>query len=185
MDFKQLRAFLTVADTGNVTRAADLLNLVQPAVSRQIRLLEEDVGTELFERERHVSEPGHHGRQTVRRCPSARCQMARTSSCRRGWFRSSASRCPPGRASRTRTARTRWRCPAASGCVPRPPRHMRTRAPADAGAPPPRSRRGKGYGPALRRGPSMLRSSGDHLSVQGSSCHSFLKPSSSSFSSLA
>lgn len=53
MDFKQLRAFLTVSDTGNVTRAAELLNLVQPAVSRQLRLLEEDVGAELFERERH------------------------------------------------------------------------------------------------------------------------------------
>ena len=53
MDFKQLRAFLTVADTGNVTRAAELLNLVQPAVSRQLRLLEEDIGTGLFERERH------------------------------------------------------------------------------------------------------------------------------------
>lgn len=53
MDFKQLRAFLTVADTGNVTRAAELLNLVQPAVSRQLRLLEEDIGAELFERERH------------------------------------------------------------------------------------------------------------------------------------
>jgi len=53
MDFKQLRAFLTVADTGNVTRAAELLNLVQPAVSRQLRLLEEDLGADLFERERH------------------------------------------------------------------------------------------------------------------------------------
>jgi LysR family nitrogen assimilation transcriptional regulator len=53
MDFKQLRAFLTVADTGNVTRAAELLNLVQPAVSRQLRLLEEDIGIELFDRERH------------------------------------------------------------------------------------------------------------------------------------
>jgi LysR family nitrogen assimilation transcriptional regulator len=53
MDFRQLRAFLTVADTGNVTRAAQLLNLVQPAVSRQLRLLEEDIGAELFERERH------------------------------------------------------------------------------------------------------------------------------------
>lgn len=53
MDLKQLRAFLTVAETGNVTRAADMLHLVQPAVSRQIRLLEEDVGTPLFERERH------------------------------------------------------------------------------------------------------------------------------------
>ena len=53
MDFKQLRAFLTVADTANVTRAAQLLNLVQPAVSRQLRLLEEDVGAKLFVRERH------------------------------------------------------------------------------------------------------------------------------------
>jgi len=53
MDLKQLRAFLTVAETGNVTRAADMLHLVQPAVSRQLRLLEEDVGTPLFERERH------------------------------------------------------------------------------------------------------------------------------------
>src|SRR6266496_4125191 len=53
MDFKQLRAFLTVADTGNVTRAAELLNLVQPAVSRQLHLLEEDIGAALFERERH------------------------------------------------------------------------------------------------------------------------------------
>jgi LysR family nitrogen assimilation transcriptional regulator len=53
MDLKQLRAFLTVADTGNVTRAAELLNRVQPAVSRQLRLLEADVGAELFQRERH------------------------------------------------------------------------------------------------------------------------------------
>lgn len=53
MDLKQLRAFVTVAETGNVTRASTLLNLVQPAVSRQLRLLEEDLGTELFERGRH------------------------------------------------------------------------------------------------------------------------------------
>ena len=53
MDLKQLRAFLTVAETGNVTRAAEVLHLVQPAVSRQIRLLEEDIGAPLFERERH------------------------------------------------------------------------------------------------------------------------------------
>jgi len=53
MDLKQLRAFMVVADTGNVTRAAQLLNRVQPAISRQLRLLEEDVGVELFQRERH------------------------------------------------------------------------------------------------------------------------------------
>ena len=53
MDFKQLRAFLTVAEIGNVTRAAEVLHLVQPAVSRQLKLLEENVGAALFERERH------------------------------------------------------------------------------------------------------------------------------------
>ncbi len=53
MDIKQLKAFLTVAETGNVTKAADVLHLVQPAVSRQVRLLEEDLGTRLFDRERH------------------------------------------------------------------------------------------------------------------------------------
>jgi LysR family nitrogen assimilation transcriptional regulator len=61
MDLKKLRSFLTVANTGNVTRAGELLNLVQPAVSRQLRLLEEDLGVELFQRERHamvLTEPG-------------------------------------------------------------------------------------------------------------------------------
>jgi LysR family nitrogen assimilation transcriptional regulator len=53
MDLKQLRAFVTVAETGTVTRASGLLNLVQPAVSRQLRMLEEDLGTELFDRSRH------------------------------------------------------------------------------------------------------------------------------------
>lgn len=47
MDHKQLRAFLTIAKTGNMTRAAELLNLVQPAVSRQLRMLEDDIGTRL------------------------------------------------------------------------------------------------------------------------------------------
>lgn len=52
MDFKQLRTFLAIVETGNVTRAAQLLNIVQPAVSRQLRLLEEDVGIALFDRTR-------------------------------------------------------------------------------------------------------------------------------------
>ncbi|MCM2251156.1 MAG: LysR substrate-binding domain-containing protein [Ramlibacter sp.] len=49
---KQLRALVTVADTGNVTRASAILHLVQPAVTRQLKLLEEDVGTPLFQRSR-------------------------------------------------------------------------------------------------------------------------------------
>lgn len=52
MDIKHLRALVAVADAGSVTRAATVLNLVQPAVSRQLRLLEEDVGAPLFDRSR-------------------------------------------------------------------------------------------------------------------------------------
>lgn len=65
MDFRQLRTFLTVVDTGNITRAAEILHLVQPAVSRQIKLLEEDLGTSLFERQRHGMVPTEAGRKLV------------------------------------------------------------------------------------------------------------------------
>ena len=50
MDLKQLRALLAIAETGSVTRAAEMLHIVQPAVSRQLRLLEEEMGTTLFDR---------------------------------------------------------------------------------------------------------------------------------------
>lgn len=53
VDHRQLKTFLTVVDTGNITRAAEILHIVQPAISRQIKLLEEDLGTQLFERQRH------------------------------------------------------------------------------------------------------------------------------------
>ncbi|MFC4055553.1 LysR family transcriptional regulator [Actinomadura syzygii] len=52
MDVKQLKALVTVAEAGSVTRAAELLHLVQPAVTRQIRALERDLGVPLFERTR-------------------------------------------------------------------------------------------------------------------------------------
>lgn len=65
MDLKQLRAFVTVADSGSVTRAAVLLNLVQPAVSRQLRLLEDDLGVELFDRSRHGMRVTPAGRQML------------------------------------------------------------------------------------------------------------------------
>lgn len=52
MDLKQLKALVTIAETENMTKAAEILNIVQPAISRQIRLLEEDLGAVLFERGR-------------------------------------------------------------------------------------------------------------------------------------
>lgn len=53
MDIKQLRTFITILETENLTKAAVLLNIVQPAVSRQIQLLEEELGVKLFSRSRH------------------------------------------------------------------------------------------------------------------------------------
>ena len=44
------RAFYTVAQTGNVTKAAELLCLSQPAVTRSIHRLEESLGCKLFTR---------------------------------------------------------------------------------------------------------------------------------------
>ncbi|MYN13868.1 LysR family transcriptional regulator [Pusillimonas sp. TS35] len=52
MDIKQLRTVLAIAETGSLTRAATLLHVVQPALSRQLRQLEEELGTPLFERNR-------------------------------------------------------------------------------------------------------------------------------------
>lgn len=48
MDINQIRAFITVAHTRNLTQAAEKLFLSQPAVSAQIKAIENDVGTQLF-----------------------------------------------------------------------------------------------------------------------------------------
>lgn len=50
MDWDKLRIFHAVADAGSLTHAGDALRLSQSAVSRQIRALEESLGTTLFHR---------------------------------------------------------------------------------------------------------------------------------------
>ncbi|OZI71015.1 LysR family transcriptional regulator [Bordetella genomosp. 12] len=50
MEIYQLRAFVTVARLGHLTRAAEALSLTQPAVSAQIKALEQSLGVALFER---------------------------------------------------------------------------------------------------------------------------------------
>lgn len=50
MDWDKLRIFHAVADAGSLTHAGDSLHLSQSAVSRQIRALEEALGTTLFHR---------------------------------------------------------------------------------------------------------------------------------------
>lgn len=48
MDVKALKYFLAVAREGNITRAAEKLCMAQPPLSRQMKLLEEELGVTLF-----------------------------------------------------------------------------------------------------------------------------------------
>ena len=50
MEIYQLRAFATAARLGNLTRTAEALHLTQPAITAQIKALEEELGVALFER---------------------------------------------------------------------------------------------------------------------------------------
>lgn len=48
MELRVLKYFLTVADEGNITRAADILHITQPTLSRQLMELEDELGTALL-----------------------------------------------------------------------------------------------------------------------------------------
>lgn len=50
MELRILRYFLAVAREENITKAAELLHITQPTLSRQLAQLEEDVGVTLFSR---------------------------------------------------------------------------------------------------------------------------------------
>ena len=53
MNFRILNYFLTVAHEKNITKAAEVLHITQPTLSRQLMQLEEELGTKLFDRSQH------------------------------------------------------------------------------------------------------------------------------------
>ena len=55
-DFKRLGYFVQIAELGSLTRTAQRLRIAQPSLSRQMRILEEELGVTLFTR-------GHRGMQ--------------------------------------------------------------------------------------------------------------------------
>jgi len=77
MDLKQLTALVTVVEVGSVTRAAALLHLVQPAVTRQIRTLEHELGVPLFERTRLGMRPTKAGAALAERARRALTELER------------------------------------------------------------------------------------------------------------
>ena len=55
MEMHQIRYFLATSRTLNFTRAAEECNVAQPSLTRAIKLLEDELGGELFRRERNLS----------------------------------------------------------------------------------------------------------------------------------
>jgi DNA-binding transcriptional LysR family regulator len=78
MELRHLRYFVAVAEEGNISRAAQRLHLTQPALSRQIKALEDEIGLCLLERKANsvqLTEPGQtllrEGREVLARADLA------------------------------------------------------------------------------------------------------------------
>jgi LysR family transcriptional regulator, nitrogen assimilation regulatory protein len=67
MDLRQLQTLLVVAQTGSLKKSAARLRLVETALSRQIRLLEIELRTKLFERHGRGLTPTEAGQRLVNR----------------------------------------------------------------------------------------------------------------------
>ena len=83
MDVPHLRTILHVAELGSLSNAADRLRIAQPALSRQVRLLEEELGIRLFDRHGRgmvVTEAGkevlHHAQRIMQELDEIRAKVA-------------------------------------------------------------------------------------------------------------
>ncbi|MEV5876383.1 LysR family transcriptional regulator [Streptomyces sp. NPDC052101] len=70
VDTRLLRSFLAVAEEGSLTRAAERVFVSQPALTKQIRQLETQLGVRLFDRSRAGMAPTDAGRELARRAPA-------------------------------------------------------------------------------------------------------------------
>ncbi len=68
MELRVLRYFQMVAREENITRAAQLLHVTQPTLSRQLMQLEDELGTKLFKRKNHSIFLTEDGMRLKKRC---------------------------------------------------------------------------------------------------------------------
>lgn len=76
MDTNTLNAFLAVAETSSFSQAAETLHLTQPAVSKRVAALEEELGTRLFDRIGRKISLTEAGRQLLPRARHLQLEMA-------------------------------------------------------------------------------------------------------------
>ena len=62
MDFKQIQYFITVVEEGSINQAARKLHMTQPPISKQMQLLEAELGCPLFRRSTHPLELTQEGK---------------------------------------------------------------------------------------------------------------------------
>jgi len=79
MDLRQLKYFVTVFECGNMSRAAEEIPISQPALTRSVRMLEDELGVPLFQRHARGAAPTaagerfyHHAKSILAECARAR-----------------------------------------------------------------------------------------------------------------
>ncbi len=75
VDIRRLKYFVAVCDHGGFSRAAGAVGIAQPALTRQMQILEQELGVELFTRNGRNAVPS----AAVRRCCRARGATSTTS----------------------------------------------------------------------------------------------------------
>jgi DNA-binding transcriptional LysR family regulator len=81
MDLRRVKAFIAVAETLSITKAAERLHISQPPLSRHIHQLEEELGVALFVRHRHgvsLTEAGRRLLDKARAVDAAASEFALT-----------------------------------------------------------------------------------------------------------
>ncbi len=92
MDIRQIQYFVALYEEGSITKAARRAHVVQPAISQQIKRLEEDFGVQLFDRAAQGMVPTAAAREFYCHCVALLAQLQKATGVLR-----EASRQPVGR----------------------------------------------------------------------------------------